>query len=335
MKKRHIIRVCVYIPLGVILAIQLPLLWATIGSFTPPDEHRRAKATGELAGVKPEWQSWFLESESFASMPPPGSSDWLNGPGKRDRMGQTYGKFRNGNRNAVTKTRRTLYILPFDQTESQGLSQTAKAMKLYLEAYFQLPVRVLPQLDPDQLDIHSRFDETMKQWLTTDILKAMKLRVPNDAYCVIALTLTDLYPKESWNFVFGQASLADRVGVLSLARYTPAFHGQAVLDDESAHVLFLQRVCKVLTHEIGHMFGAQHCVYYHCNLNGSNSLDETDRAPVHLCPVCLHKLYTAIEFDPSKRYAALGQFYEKHGLENEANWISRCMTQHLKSLPAQ
>jgi archaemetzincin len=33
--------------------------------------------------------------------------------------------------------------------------------------------------------------------------------------------MEDLYPEPSWNFVFGQASLNERVGVYSFARYGP------------------------------------------------------------------------------------------------------------------
>ena len=52
--------------------------------------------------------------------------------------------------------------------------------------------------------------------------------VPDDAFCLSAITMTDLYPKDSWNFVFGQARLYQRVGIYSLARYMPNF------DDDSS-----------------------------------------------------------------------------------------------------
>jgi len=35
--------------------------------------------------------------------------------------------------------------------------------------------------------------------------------------------MTDFYPKESWNYVFGHASLKRWVGVFSFARYDPLF----------------------------------------------------------------------------------------------------------------
>ncbi len=56
-----------------------------------------------------------------------------------------------------------------------------------------------------------------------EILTELTSRVPVDAFCVAALTLCDLYPRDSWNYVFGLARLNAGVGVYSLARYTPGF----------------------------------------------------------------------------------------------------------------
>ena len=34
------------------------------------------------------------------------------------------------------------------------------------------------------------------------------------------------------------------------------------------------RACKVMVHEVCHMFGIKHCVYFHCLMNGSNHDEE-------------------------------------------------------------
>ena len=68
------------------------------------------------------------------------------------------------------------------------------------------------------------------QLLTEDILDILRHNLPADAFCTIGITMRDLYPNPSWNFVFGEASLDDRVGVFSFARYDPAFYGTATED---------------------------------------------------------------------------------------------------------
>jgi archaemetzincin len=53
---------------------------------------------------------------------------------------------------------------------------------------------------------------------------------------------------------------------------------------------WLARVCLTASHELGHCFGIDHCVYYACALQGTASLREDARQPPYLCPVELAKL---------------------------------------------
>ena len=64
----------------------------------------------------------------------------------------------------------------------------------------------------------------------------------------------------------------------------------------------LNRIIKIATHEIGHMYGIGHCIYYECLMMGTNSLDQTDRNPITFCPVCYRKLWKVLKFDHLKRY---------------------------------
>ena len=58
--------------------------------------------------------------------------------------------------------------------------------------------------------------------------------------------------------------------------------------------LWLGRVCKTASHELGHCFALDHCVYYSCIMQGTASMEEDDRQPPFLCPVCLPKLTSAV-----------------------------------------
>jgi len=130
--------------------------------------------------------------------------------------------------------------------------------------------------------------------------------------------MTDLYPNEAWNFVFGQASLKNRTGVYSFARYDPLFWDEP--RDENYYQVVLERSCKVMSHELLHQFGMHHCIYFQCILNGSNHLQESDSRGMHLCPVCYRKLHLAVGFDPLLREKKILEFLESHGLNQEFEW---------------
>uniref|UniRef100_A0A2K5M8I3 Archaemetzincin-2 n=1 Tax=Cercocebus atys TaxID=9531 RepID=A0A2K5M8I3_CERAT len=183
------------------------------------------------------------------------------------------------------------------------------------EQFFSDPYRKTPSPDKRSIYIQS----------IGDILKFLKKKKPEDAFCIVGITMIDLYPRDSWNFVFGQASLTDGVGIFSFARYGSDFYSMryegkvkklkktsssdySIFNNyyipEITSVLLL-RSCKTLTHEIGHIFGLRHCQWLACLMQGSNHLEEADRRPLNLCPICLRKLQCAIGFSIVERYKAL------------------------------
>jgi len=142
--------------------------------------------------------------------------------------------------------------------------------------------------------------------------------------------MTDLYPKESWNFVFGEASLKSHIGVFSFARYSSAFNKlKAVKLKPKDRSLLLKRSCQVMCHEITHMFGIGHCIYFDCCMNGANHLLESDAQPLHMCPVDLHKLESVLGFDIESRYLSLLEFYRQHknSFNEEISWLQKRVDQ--------
>ncbi|KAK6439730.1 hypothetical protein LTR95_004065 [Oleoguttula sp. CCFEE 5521] len=61
----------------------------------------------------------------------------------------------------------------------------------------------------------------------------------------------------------------------------------------SLQALWLSRVCKTASHELGHCFGIGHCVYYACVMQSTAHLSEDARQPPYLCPVDMAKILTA------------------------------------------
>jgi archaemetzincin len=243
---------------------------------------------------------------------PPGPEDWLANHAER---GQTFEQYRRSNPAGPTKQRTTLYVQPlgeFSPAQTKLVGETAEI----LSRYYNLPTKVLAPLALDALPAKARrIEEGHPQILTTYVLdKVLKPKRPKDAVAVLGLTTADLWPGKGWNYLFGQASLSDRVGIWSIYRYgnldgTPAELEQAC-----------RRTFKVAVHETGHMLGIQHCTAYECLLNGSNSLAEVDSRPMWLCPECVQKVWWACHADPIKRYEALIEFGKQHHLDAEVDF---------------
>lgn len=300
----------------------LPLL--AVG-FTPPDEATRKAAAGSLDDLGPAERRAFTDGGEFKPKRKPGAIDWL---AAHEEKGQTFDQYARSGPNLPRGRRTRLYVLPLGRFESKRAPSLKKLRDSAAAHFHPLEVRMLPPVPEARVRTRPRIHGGHKQWNSRDILRWMESQLPADAYAMIAVTMTDLYPEDSWNFVFGQASTRQRVGVFSFARYHPAFTGGDAGPDTEA--LVLRRAAKVLTHEMGHMFGIRHCIHYECLMNGANHLAEADRTPMHLCPVCLRKLAHACRFDAAERYGKLERFYDDHGFTREAGWTRR----RLKALGA-
>lgn len=302
------------IPLGLAILV----FGGVIAAFEVPDRYQRAAAAGSLLGLEAKLRRAFRDEGEFQPKKEPEFSDWLT---HHPEPGQTFDQYLASRPNVPSASRKTLYILPIGEFE-EGVAPDLELLQSYTAAYYHpLPVKMLPVVKDGAVPAKDRMNGGKKQWKSTDILGWLPKRLPADAYAMIAVTMTDLYPDEAWNFVFGQASLKQGVGIFSFARYHPSWNGGEAGDNAEHRVL--RRAAKVLTHEMGHMFGIRHCIYYECNMNGANHLEEADATPMHLCPVCLRKLQRAVRFDPVVRYGKLLGFQEQHGFTAEAAWTRK------------
>ncbi len=287
--------------------------------FTPPGAAERLKAIGSFDKLSDTDRRAFTPGEDFKPIPAPGPSDWLT---VRKEFGQTYDRFVASRPNKPSTKRNVICMQPLgDFLEDR--SPSLDLLEKFAAAYFGMKVKVLPSQPVEKSKLTTRINPGTKklQILAGDVLELLKGKLPADAYCVQAVTMEDLYPQASWNFVFGMASLRERVGVFSFARYDPAFYGVQRKADYKE--VLLRRSCKVLAHEAGHMFGIEHCVYFSCCMNGSNHLGESDSRDVHLCPMCLRKLQHVVGFDIVKRYKALLAVYKEMGFDRESAWVEK------------
>ncbi len=289
--------------------VQQPVVLATPEEFAQPTAEARLAAVGDLKPVPEKWRPYFQPNPDSRPVPHPGPSDWL---AQHPEPHQSFELFLKVKPNRPDRQHGTIYLLPLDEFDEYV--PPLEDLRDFMQRYYAMPTKVLPQHTFPAQRITERINESTRrrQWLSTDILRELQPLLPKDAYCMLGITMTDLYPDPKWNFVFGQATFKQRVGIYSFARFDPAFWADERTPE--ARLTMLHRSCKLIAHETGHMFGLRHCVYYSCVMNGSNHQDESDSQPLSPCPVCMRKLHWSIGFDPVKRERELGEVSQRMGI---------------------
>jgi archaemetzincin len=238
----------------------------------------------------------------------PKEGEWLYHHKERGQTLQQYIAQKNIAR--PSEHQKTLYLQPigdFDSAQWRIIEQT----RTYISLFYALETNILPSISDSLIPPNKQRDnQGQRQFLATYILD--KIVIPNkpaDALGVMAVTATDLYPRDEWNFVFGLAYPERHVAVSSMQRYC----------SDASDTLCLGRFVKTCVHEIGHMFSMMHCTHAYCLMNGTNGLHESDQRPQFLCSICLQKMSWCHDFDNLNRLKNLQAFYTKHGFEVEAH----------------
>jgi archaemetzincin len=242
----------------------------------------------------------------------PEVGDWL---AEHREKGQTFRQYLSANPIRRDRERRAVHLcLLGDFTEAQ--ERIVDRCREYLGLFFDVPVQVRRRVP--LADVPARARRTHPEWGDGQILSTYVLHDllqpdrPDDALAYLALTASDLWPGEGWNFVFGQANLRQRVGVWSLYR-----NGDPGAD------LCLRRTLATAAHETCHILTMKHCIAFACLLNGSNHREESDRRPLHLCPVCLRKLLWNLQVEAIPYLKSLEAFSRRNGIEDAAGWYAR------------
>lgn len=244
----------------------------------------------------------------------PAYGDWLF---SHQEKGQTFEQYFRSNHIVPTKEANIIYIRPIGNFTSLQKKQIQLTNE-YLEIYFQLKTKTLAPISNDVVPNSSRrMMYGHEQLLAGYLLDVLKEEEPLNRIALMGLSELDLYPKQEWNYVFGLASYRDKVGVSSIYRLQ-----DGKLTDENFN-LCLSRLLKISSHEIGHMFGLHHCKNVNCVMNGTNSMDETDRHSIRLCSVCQRKLNSCIEYDNKKRLTDLEQYFKKNNLIDGLNLMKK------------
>ncbi len=238
------------------------------------------------------------------------AGDWLT---QHPENGETFEEYVESRPTLPTAERKTIYILPIG-TFSSGEMTVIRLTADYMRAFYDLPVvlqegKTLENVPKEMMRVQYPNNRQIRtSYFIDDLLPGI---LPKDAAALICLTSNDLYPGDTWNYVFGQASLEKRVGVWSLWRLEKE-NGKLV--DKN---IFLDRTLKVAMHETGHMFSMRHCKKYECLMSGTNHLAETDRRPLDTCPECTMKIAWGMNYPLAERYKKLAEFWRKQGRSEE------------------
>jgi len=261
--------------------------------------------------------------------------DWLadGQPGEVDRGGQTLEQWRANSwpqhlpqppppnrRRRKTDPTCKIYLVPLGNLGDLDVDALCTCVRAF---YHGATVEILPAVATKKLlaSTKSRSGDGVhgKQLETHGCHKLLQTLKPNDAFVVVGLTLFDLYPRDDWAFVYGEANASRGSGVFSFARY-----GSPDLDPKT----FLRRAMWVLCHETGHLFGLSHCIWWKCTMNGTNGGGEgggLERMPMHLCPMDLAKLHDALAFDVVERERALEALWTSHGFDEDARFSQQLL----------
>lgn len=237
----------------------------------------------------------------------PAANDWL---AQHREAGQTLADYMAARPRPAAERRTTIYLRPLGAMAGDQPA-LLDAVQAALAAYFPVQVKRSPPHPLAAVPERARREGGQgAQLLSTWLLEVLAADRPADAHAVLGLTASDLWPGEGWNYVFGQASLVERVGVWSTARFGPA-----------GDPLRLRRTVHTAVHETGHQFGLRHCIRWECLMNGSNHLAESDASPAWMCHECEAKVAWSLGGDPVLRLRRLAAFAKANGFADaEAMW---------------
>ena len=131
---------------------------------------------------------------------------------------------------------------------------------------------------PDRLDF--AFSPGRKQYSSEKILGKVLDLCPEDADKIIGIVNVDLYIPVL-TFVFGQAQLGGRAGLISISRLSQKFYD---LPDKR-HLLYI-RALKEILHELGHTYNLTHCQDHSCIMSQSYTIRNIDRKTATFCFHC-------------------------------------------------
>jgi archaemetzincin len=146
---------------------------------------------------------------------------------------------------------------------------------------FHMPVRTREGF----LDLSEFYDPARRQYNGTLLLNKIDADFSGDLSKTVGLFNVDLFIP-ILTYIFGQAYLNGRAGIVSVYRFSNERYGMKPDD-----ILLADRFRKEIIHELGHMFGLVHCTDPICVMRSGAYVEDIDQKNHNLCEKCRNKIF--------------------------------------------
>lgn len=163
-------------------------------------------------------------------------------------------------------------LISFGYIEKELLENAAEAVK----NEFHCSVNI----KEGHIDLSEFYDQARRQYNGNNLLKLVDSMHFPDSLKTLGLFNVDLFIP-ILTFIFGQAFLGGRSGIVSLYRFNNERYGMT-----GDNQFLLDRFKKEVIHELGHTFGLIHCHNPTCVMRSSTYVEDIDQKNQHLCSGC-------------------------------------------------
>jgi archaemetzincin len=146
---------------------------------------------------------------------------------------------------------------------------------------FNMPVKAREGF----LDLSEFYDPARRQYNGTTLLKKIDSDFAGDFSKTVGLFNVDLFIP-ILTYIFGQALLNGRAGILSVYRLSNERYGM-----KPDNILLADRFRKEIIHELGHMFGLIHCTDPVCVMRSGSYVEDIDQKDHTFCEKCRIKIF--------------------------------------------